>query len=300
MHYKEPAILPSGEPPVSGFPLRYLASLRLCGYELQFLGSMTAAGQSSTPITPDTVVVSNGNLRLKALLWKPAGSGPFPAVLFSHGAGRADPSRAQLIGPIFARHGYVFLYLFRRGHGLSATEGAFIGDVLKQEAAANGEKARSRLHLVLLTTDHSDDVNAGLLFLKHLAAVDPGRVAVAGHSFGGQLALLAAERDSSIRAAVTFAAAAALWQSSADLRERLLTAARNIRVPVFLHYAANDYSTAPGRVIAAEMARLNKPHQLKISQAVGETSAAGHAALYADIVAWEHDVFKFLDEHVRR
>jgi hypothetical protein len=38
MHYKEPAILPSGESPVSGFPLRYLASLRLCGYELQFLG----------------------------------------------------------------------------------------------------------------------------------------------------------------------------------------------------------------------------------------------------------------------
>ena len=38
MHYREPAILPSGEPPVSGFPLRYLASLRLCGYELQFLG----------------------------------------------------------------------------------------------------------------------------------------------------------------------------------------------------------------------------------------------------------------------
>ena len=175
-----------------------------------------------------------------------------------------------------------------------------MGDVLRHEAAANGEKARNRLHLVLLTTDHFDDVNAGLLFLKRLADVDSGRIAIAGHSFGGQLALLAAERDSSIRAAVTFAAAAVVWKSSPELRERLLTAARNISVPVFLHYAANDYSTAPGRAIAAEMARLNKPHYLKIYPAVGETSAAGHAALYTDVVTWEGDVFKFLDEHVRR
>jgi hypothetical protein len=36
MHYKEPAIHPRVKPPVSGFPLRYLASLRLCGYELRF------------------------------------------------------------------------------------------------------------------------------------------------------------------------------------------------------------------------------------------------------------------------
>lgn len=263
------------------------------------LASMTAAGQSAEPITADTVVVPSGVLRLRALLWKPAGSGPFPAVLFSHGAGRAGPSRARIIGPVFAKHGYVFLYLFRRGHGLSATEGAFMGDLLKHEAA-KGIAARDRLHLVLLTTDHFDDVNAGVLFLKHLAAVDSDRIAVAGHSFGGQLTLLVAERDSSLRAAVTFAAAAVLWKSSPELRERLLMAVRNIKVPVFLHYAANDYSTAPGRALAAEMARLNKPHQLKISPAVGDSPAAGHAALYTDVVTWEHDVFKFLEEHMRR
>jgi hypothetical protein len=33
-YYKEPGILTSGGPPLYGFPLRDLASLRLCGYEL--------------------------------------------------------------------------------------------------------------------------------------------------------------------------------------------------------------------------------------------------------------------------
>jgi dipeptidyl aminopeptidase/acylaminoacyl peptidase len=59
-----------------------------------------------------------------------------------------------------------------------------------------------------MTTDHLDDATSGLLFLKNLPEVDARRVAVAGHSFGGQLTLLEAEHDPAIRAAVTFGAAA--------------------------------------------------------------------------------------------
>src|SRR5260370_33750972 len=47
---------------------------------------------------PATVVVNNGTFTLRALLWRPRGHGPFPAVLFNHGSGR---SRAELerLGP---------------------------------------------------------------------------------------------------------------------------------------------------------------------------------------------------------
>jgi dienelactone hydrolase len=151
-----------------------------------------------------------------------------------------------------------------------------------------------------LTTDHLDDVMAGLAFLKGVEGVDAERIAVAGHSFGGQLALLAAERDTSVRAAVTFAAAAQAWDGSPELRERLRAAVRNIRAPMFLTHAANDFSIVPGQVLAAELAQMKRPHELKIYPAVGDTPAAGHQALYSDIVTWEADVFRFLDEHLRR
>ncbi|HEY2933591.1 MAG TPA: prolyl oligopeptidase family serine peptidase [Acidobacteriota bacterium] len=105
------------------------------------------------------------------------------------------------------------------------------------------------MQFVLLTTDHLDDVSAGLSFLKGLREVDAHRIAVAGHSFGGQLTLLAAERDSSLRAAVTFGAAAGSWEGSSETRERLLTAVRKTTVPVMLLHAANDYSVAPGRAM---------------------------------------------------
>ena len=38
----------------------------------------------------DTVSVQSGTLILKALLWRPAGKGPFPTIIFCHGSyGRA-------------------------------------------------------------------------------------------------------------------------------------------------------------------------------------------------------------------
>jgi hypothetical protein len=42
---------------------------------------------------PQIADVRSGELRLKGYFWKPAGSGPFPAILFNHGSGADDPQR---------------------------------------------------------------------------------------------------------------------------------------------------------------------------------------------------------------
>jgi hypothetical protein len=83
-------------------------------------GSQVSAG-------PETVAVTNGSLKLRGLLWRPAGSGPFAAVLFNHGSyGETDPlpmAEPFALGPLCARHGYLFLFLFRQGVGLSNGQG---------------------------------------------------------------------------------------------------------------------------------------------------------------------------------
>ena len=266
-------------------------------------------GQSTPPPAPQTVEITSGTLHLKAFLWKPAGPGPFPAVVFNHGRSNGPQQHtnkltiteaAQAIGPVFVKHGYVFLYPFRRGEGLSADHGPFIGDLLQREEAAKGEEARKHLQFVLMTTDHLDDATAGLSFLKNLPEVDAHRVAIAGHSFGGQLTLLEAERDPTIRAAVTFGAAAGSWNGSAELRARLLAAVGKITVPVLLIHAANDYSVNPGKSMAAECARLGKPCVLKMVPPIGKNPSEGHNFLYTNIPQWETDVFEFLDDNVKR
>ena len=139
-----------------------------------------------------------------------------------------------------------------------------------------------------------------MAFLKSLPEVDAPRIAIMGHSFGGQLSLLAAERDNTIRAAVTFSAAAGSWEGSSELRERLLAAVRKITVPVMLLHAENDYSVAPGKALAGALANLGKPHVLKIYSPVGQTPDDGHNFVYTAVSQWEDDVFRFLDEYVRR
>jgi dienelactone hydrolase len=276
---------------------------------LALLLSGVAFGQSPRLSSPETVEIPDGTLRLKAFLWKPAGPEPFPAVLFNHG--RSDTPQqhtrtltitaaAQILGPVFAKHGYVFLFPFRRGEGLSADQGVFIGDLRQRAEIAEGEEARDHLNFVLMTTDHLDDGTAALSFLKTLREVDAHRIAVAGHSFGSQLTLLEAARDPAVRAAVTFSGAAKSWSSSEELRALMLATVRTIRVPVLLLQAANDYSVAPGRAIAGELARLSKAHVLKIYPSVGETASDGHNFLYTNVGLWEDDVFRFLDEHVKR
>jgi len=91
--------------------------------------------------------------------------------------------------------------------------------------------------------------------VKGLPYVDAHRIAAAGHSFGGQLTLLVAALDSTVRAAVAFAPAAGSWEGSSELRERMLVTVRKLTVPVMLLQAGNDYSLAPshGRRVVAPL-----------------------------------------------
>src|SRR5687768_1591834 len=220
------------------------------------LGSMLSVRAGGQALgASETVVVQNGALTLRGLLWRPTGTGPFPAVLFNHGSGSlSDPKTPSILGPTFARHGYVFLYLFRRGAGLSADQGTNSGALMARALAQDGQDARNELQLRLQEIELSDVV-AGLAFLRGRTDVDARRVAVGGHSFGGQLTLLLTERDTSVRAAVVFGAAAASWEASPKLRARLLVAVGGTDAPVFFIHAANDFSVAPGTALASSEER---------------------------------------------
>jgi len=252
---------------------------------------------------PDTLTVTSGTLALTALLWRPVGAGPFPAVFFIHGSyGSDDPAPTTEpgeIGRVFARHGYVLLYLFRQGIGLSAGQGTSDGDLMDRAMVSNGLEGRNREQLELLNGDELAEALAGLAALRRLPEVDPNRVAVVGHSFGGSLTLLVATHDTTVRAAVVFGCAAASWDRSPALRARLLAAVAGISAPVFFVHAANDYSVAPGRALATEMQRLGRAHVLRIFPPFGQTPREGHNLVYLGVATWEPPVFAFLDDRLR-
>jgi carboxymethylenebutenolidase len=271
------------------------------------LTAATASGQTSGG--PETVVVHSGSATLHAMLWRPQGRGPFPAILLNHGSGRTreDLERlgpyernAEKLGPVFARHGYVFLYLFRRGVGLSTDQGANAVDLMNSEAAAHGQEARNARQLQLLENREMDDALSGLKFLRALSYVDTRNVAAIGDSFGGSLTVLLAEREPNLRAVVVFSGAGYSFDRSPELQARLLAAVDHVAAPVFFIHAENDYSLSSGKVLDARREHTGKPHRLKIYPPIGRTLDDGHGFLYLGVNIWEPDVFAFLDENMRK
>ncbi len=269
---------------------------------------LLACSAAAAAERPETVVVRSGSLTLHAYLYRPAGRGPFPAVLLSHGSGRSPDElkrlgpyelQADVLGPVFARHGYVLLYLFRRGVGLSADQGTAAVDVLNRELAAHGQNGRNAVQLQLLEGPDLGDARAGLAFLRARPDVDPRRLAVVGHSFGASLAVVLAEVEPSLRAFIVFSGSGYSWDRSPPLRARLLAAVARASAPIFFIHAANDYSVTPGEVLDARLQELGKPHRLKIYAAVGRTADDGHGFLYNSVATWEADVFAFLDAATR-
>jgi dienelactone hydrolase len=80
------------------------------------------------------------------------------------------------------------------------------------------------------------DICAGVRLGDGQISVDPQRLAVAGHSFGGGCAVLAAAQDDRVRAVVTLAAAESIPPAT--------EAARRVTVPG-LHLAAGEDRVAP-------------------------------------------------------
>jgi carboxymethylenebutenolidase len=228
--------------------------------------------------------------------------------LLNHGSGRTREElerlgpyegQAEILGPVFAGHGYVFLFLFRRGVGLSADQGTSAVDLMTSELASHGQGARNALQLRLLENRELSDATAGLAFLRRLPEVDARKMAIVAHSFGGSLTLLQAEREPSVRAAVIFSGAGYSWDRSPELRARLLSAMEHLQVPVFFIHAANDYSLNPGKALDQRLQQLGKPHQLKIYPAIGRTPDDGHNFAFLGVNIWEPDVFVFLDKQMK-
>ena len=131
----------------------------------------------------------------------------------AHGSGRSREQlkrlgpyerNAETLGPVFSRHGYVFLYLFRHGVGTSSDQGANAFDLMNKESNEHGQEVRNTLQLRLLENRDMDDALSGLKFLRSLPYVDARNIALVGHSFGGSLTVLLAEREPNLQAVVIF------------------------------------------------------------------------------------------------
>ncbi|WP_378732765.1 alpha/beta hydrolase family protein [Nocardia brasiliensis] len=133
------------------------------------------------PYQSEDVTFRNGDITIAGTLTKPEGKGPFPAVLLITGSGPQDRNEGLmghkpflLISDTLTKAGYAVLRTDDRGVG------------------GTGGKLDDANY-----TDLSNDVAAGVGFLRGRSDIDPARVGLFGHSEGGYLAPLVAARPDS-------------------------------------------------------------------------------------------------------
>ncbi|MBN9582027.1 MAG: alpha/beta fold hydrolase [Afipia sp.] len=202
-------------------------------------------GEGAPHRRQDWLVPTQDPLTLsRAVLFRPAGNGPFRLAVIAHASIQNRLRRAQMPQPdypgltsVLVARGFAVLVPQRPGHG--ATGGPYLEDQEGCDGAQYGMSARTT----------ADTIMAALDFMRTQPFVRKDAAIVVGHSAGGWGALaLATESPRSIAAIVAFAPGRG---GRADDRpgnicapERLIAAAKELgdvaEIPVTWLVADND------------------------------------------------------------
>lgn len=146
-------------------------------------------------------------VRLEIVVRKPAGAGPFPALVFNHGStgsgNRPALFRQTMAAPwvanFFVERGWMVLFPQRRGRGKS---GGLYDEGFKPDRSGYACEPA----LALPGLDRAiEDLDAAMEHIRHRPDVDSRRLLVGGASRGGVLAIAyAGERPSAFMGAINF------------------------------------------------------------------------------------------------
>ena len=214
-----------------------------------------------------SIIYSTKEYELKAQLCRPAGNGPFPAVIYNHGGlGTTIGGAPSETCTALAKEGYVgFSPIRRPTRPLSG---------------------------------HLDDVMAGVDYLKGHPYVDRERIGIMGFSRGGMLTYQAAARRKDFKAVVIMATAMGPGGRGLDLRE-----VDSIDASLLLLVAENDTgsfrtrdtNTLEGtKTLTRALEAAGKDAKLIIYPPYGSD---GHTLFFSVGKYWP-DIVEFLKKHL--
>jgi dienelactone hydrolase len=184
-------------------------------------------------------------LRLNGVIMKPAGLGPFPAVVYNHSSKAGHereptvPEGVSCFAFVAERH-WVYFVPDRRGYGRSE------GPTLKS-AIGNRSGLRLLLAVTARSRQESADIVAGVEFLRRRPFVDRGRVAGVGYALGSLYTYLAASTRPDAFSAIVLQAVDSGEYSGMLLRE-MIRAGKTITAPILIQQARDDKG-APVRFV---------------------------------------------------
>jgi len=220
-----------------------------------------------------TISYQSGARQLDGYLARPAGDGPFPAVVIIHEAFGLNEN-IKGIARRFAGEGYVALAVdLFAGRNRAICMFRFMSGMLFN-SLNNG-------------TVH--DLKATLTYLSEQPGVDASRLGAVGYCMGGAFAIAWACTDDRLKAIAPYYA----------MNPRPLEAVARL-CPVVGSYPDKDFTTSNGQKLDIELNRYNIPHDIKIYSNSKHSFFNDRGGNYNEAAAkdsWGR-VLRFFEEHI--
>lgn len=236
-------------------------------------------------------------LVIPAYLARPVEGGPFPAVVYAHG-GFFNQTEPEVVETI-AGGGFVALGVDYRGSSGHGAELRYTVDVAGKEV---------------------DDLVAGAAFLRGVPEVIPDRIAVAGGSHGGSLALSASYEHPDVFAAAADFYGATDWACISTLRAPLKLIqysfggtpeevpeeymarsayynADDIDIPLYVAHGTGDRSIPPGESL--KLVKLLRENGADVTSRFFEDERHAYMLTAPPSSPLWADFFRFLDQHLK-
>jgi dienelactone hydrolase len=218
-------------------------------------------------------------IQLEATLYKPAGDGPFPLVIFNHGStGPGIIANTLTINPwgfgaYLNKHNIALLIPMRRGRG--ASQGSY-----KESYNCSVNSVESGINYA------SQSLDATMLYLQQQTWLDQENIVISGHSRGGLLSVVyAAKHPQRFKGVVNFSGG---WMGGqcqintplASNQGLFSKAAKNNPLPHLFMYGRSDPYYSDSEIESYAQAFEDAGGQVDFQFYSLGSSANGHALFY--------------------
>jgi dienelactone hydrolase len=289
-------------------PRGRLAALILASLVLSAAVPAHGRAADGPPPVQEPVMFPSGDLKLRGVLARPPGTGPWPAYIHVHGsmtveAANGPPWTRLTKGShldALAHDGFVVLLVARRGH--RGSEGTTVAYHVERRLVGDVPPAAAYFHSLEID---AGDLAAAVEYLRGLPFVDAEHIAVGGHSLGGVIAVLAAARDPRIRGVVSLAGGWTWTERGQETAWGYVSttwrdAAKAITAPVLIMWSRNDVFLSPdvGRDLEKRLQQAGRPVTFVLYPPFGDNGhhlfnrEAGYPVFTADLVRFLHTTLR--------
>jgi hypothetical protein len=213
------------------------------------------------------------NIDLVGYLFKPPPPPPgqigqiagFPLLVFNHGS-ESDPGPKCAEGEYFSQKGFVVFVPVRRGHtgstGMTFAEytSGLPNVPSTHECSTPNQSGPCKMEYL---HRQETDVENAINFVKALRVglfgptlVNPDRIAIMGHSFGGIVTTFSNAKNMGQKVAISIAGASQSWEGNDSASSEMIEAVTNAVAPIYFLEPMNDHSIMP-TIVLSQVAGIN-------------------------------------------